>query len=138
MMYNAVTSEAQAGDLAAEVADKQSANVEVALRADFAPLALFEPSLRTGANGRVRVPVRLPESLTRYRVMAVAVSGAARFGRGESTVTTRRDLMVRPTAPRFLNHGDRVEIPVLLQNSTDRPLTVDVAARGSGIRLVAP
>ena len=30
--------------------------------------------------------------------------------------------MVRPSAPRFLNFGDRFELPVVLQNQTDEPL----------------
>jgi uncharacterized protein YfaS (alpha-2-macroglobulin family) len=123
---------------AGAVANQSAAAPQVTLRTDFAALALFAPSLRTDAAGRVSVPVHLPQSLTRYRVMAVAVAGTSRFGRGESTVTARRELMVRPSAPRFLNFGDRVEIPVVLQNSTGRALTVDVAARGNGIRLEAP
>ena len=35
--------------------------------------------------------------------------------------------MVRPSPPRFLNFGDRFELPVVVQNQTDAPLTVDVA-----------
>ena len=48
-----------------------------------APLALFAASVATDASGRAQVPVKLPDSLTRYRVMAVAVAGAAplRLGR---------------------------------------------------------
>jgi alpha-2-macroglobulin len=105
------------------------------VRTDFAPLAFFEPSLLTDATGRARVAVRVPGSLTRYRIMAVAVAGADRFGTGEATVTARREMTVRVTAPRFLNHGDRFELPVLVQNTSARTLTVDVAARSSGIRI---
>jgi alpha-2-macroglobulin len=105
------------------------------VRTDFAPLAFFEPSLLTDAAGRARVIVRMPGSLTRYRVMAAAVAGADRFGAGEATVTARREMTVRITAPRFLNHGDRFELPVLVQNTSARTLAVDVAARASGIRI---
>ena len=38
--------------------------------------------------------------------------------------------MVRPSAPRFLNFGDRFELPVVVQNQTDEPLTVDVVLAG--------
>jgi hypothetical protein len=52
--------------------------------------------------------------------------------------------MVRPSAPRFLNFGDRFELPVVVQNQTDAEMTVDVAVRarnaaltsGAGRRLV--
>ena len=128
-----------AAAVASDAAEKGGgAQPGITPRTRFAPLALFEPALRTGADGRVRVQLRLPESLTRYRVMAVAVEGARRFGRGEAVVTARRELMVRPSPPRFLNYGDRAELPVLLQNVGSRVLTVSVAARGSGIRLESP
>ena len=67
-------------------------------RTDFAALALFAASVPTDAEGRARVPVKLPDNLTRYRVMAVAVAGARRFGSGEATLAARLPLMVRPSA----------------------------------------
>jgi uncharacterized protein YfaS (alpha-2-macroglobulin family) len=107
------------------------------MRTEFAALALFAPSLITGADGTVRVPLRLPDSLTRYRIMAVAAAGTRQFGGGEAAVTARLPLMVRPSPPRFLNFGDRLELPVVLQNQTDEPLTVDVAVRAANAELTA-
>ena len=37
--------------------------------------------------------------------------------------------MVRPSAPRFLNFGDRFELPVVVQNQTDAPIDVDVVVQ---------
>lgn len=110
----------------------------IAVRSNFAALALWAPVVRTDADGRARVPFTLPSNLTRYRVMAVAVSGATHYGAGESAITARQPLMVRPSAPRFLNFGDRFELPVVVQNQTDAPLEVDVAVRGEGIRFTEP
>ena len=44
--------------------------------------------------------------------------------------------MVRPSAPRFLNFGDRFELPVVLQNQTDAPLAVDVALRANNLEIL--
>ena len=55
--------------------------------------------------------------------MVVAAAGAQQFGSAESTLTARLPLMVRPSAPRFLNFGDRFELPVVVQNQTDAPMT---------------
>jgi uncharacterized protein YfaS (alpha-2-macroglobulin family) len=110
----------------------------IAVRANFAALALWAPVVRTDAQGRARVPFTLPSNLTRYRVMAVAVSKATHYGAGESAITARQPLMVRPSAPRFLNYGDRFELPVVVQNQTVGALEVDVAARGEGIRFTEP
>jgi uncharacterized protein YfaS (alpha-2-macroglobulin family) len=42
---------------------------------------------------------------------------------------------VRPSAPRFLNFGDKFELPVVLQNQTDAALTVEVVARATNLEL---
>ncbi len=107
------------------------------IRSDFNPLATFAPTVRTGSDGEARVPIKLPDNLTRYRVMVVAVDQKGnQFGTGESNITARLPLMVRPSAPRFLNFGDKFELPVVLQNQTDAPLTVDVVARATNLQLV--
>ncbi|HKY45351.1 MAG TPA: alpha-2-macroglobulin family protein [Pyrinomonadaceae bacterium] len=116
--------------------DMSSAGVDaVRLRQDFNALAVFAPSVPTDVNGRAEVKVKLPDNLTRYRVMAVAVGGGKQFGSGESSITARKPLMVRASAPRFLNFGDAFEFPVVVQNQTDSPMSVDVTMRASNVRL---
>ena len=79
--------------------------------------------------------VTLPDNLTRYRVMVVAVAGGRFFGAGESNLTARLPLMVRPSAPRFLNFGDSFELPVVLQNQTDEAMEVHTIVRASNANL---
>ncbi|TVP76712.1 MAG: hypothetical protein EA352_05125 [Gemmatimonadales bacterium] len=96
-------------------------------REDFNPLAAFVPALYTDEEGRVSADIQLPDNLTRYRIMAVAVSGATRYGTAETDLTARLPLMVRPSPPRFLNFGDQFELPVVLQNQTGEAMSVEVA-----------
>ena len=78
--------------------------------------------------------------------MAVAVDGIDRFGSDESMITARLPISVRPSAPRFLNFGDRFELPVVVQNQTAAPVEVDVAlevanlelTEGAGRRITVP
>jgi uncharacterized protein YfaS (alpha-2-macroglobulin family) len=108
---------------------------KISLRENFNALAVFAPSVRTDVNGRAQVRVKLPDNLTRYRVMAVAVAGGTQFGLDESAITARLPLMARPSAPRFLNFGDRFELPIVVQNQTNAPLPVDVAVRATNAAL---
>lgn len=120
--------------------------VAIRVRENFNALAVFAASVPTDANGRAQVKVKLPDNLTRYRVMAVSVADGKQFGSGESAITARMPLMARPSAPRFLNFGDKFELPVVLQNQTDEAMTVDVAVRatnadltaGAGRRVIVP
>ena len=116
-----------------------SAQEPIRVRSDFNPLAVFAPVVRTDGAGYGRVNVKLPDNLTRYRVMAVAVdAGGSQFGMAEANLTARLALMVRPSAPRFLNFGDTFELPVVLQNQTAEPMTVDVAIQVSNLALTGP
>jgi alpha-2-macroglobulin len=111
-------------------------NATVALRSNFNALALFAPAVRTDPAGRAEVEFTLPDSLTRYRIMVVAVSGAREFGYAESSLTARKPLMLRPSPPRFLNVGDRIELPLLVQNQTDAPLQVELGVRAENARIL--
>ena len=63
----------------------QSQPEPINIRSDFNPLATFAPTVRTGSNGEAPVFIKLPDNLTRYRVMVVAVDdGGRQFGMGES------------------------------------------------------
>ena len=109
----------------------EESNKPIQVRKDFRALVAFLPKVAADGKGHAEVSFKLPDSLTRYRIMAVAVHGEREFGKGEGTVTARLPLMVRPSPPRFLNFGDTFEFPVVLQNQTDKAMTVKLAARAT-------
>src|SRR5262249_53352621 len=82
-------------------------------------------------RGKVRVTVKMPDSLTRFRIVALATSSTYYFGKAESAIVTQRKINARTVAPRFLTQGDRFELPVLVQNLDTKPRTVDVAVRAA-------
>ena len=90
---------------AAEGGGGGAANAD--MRSDFRVLAFWIGSVTTGADGRATVDVKLPESLTTYRIMAVAGDRSSRFGFGDAEVRTNKPLTLKPTYPRFLAVGDR-------------------------------
>jgi uncharacterized protein YfaS (alpha-2-macroglobulin family) len=118
-------------------ADSAQAGPEpIQVRTDFNPLATFVPDIRTDQNGKALVEIRLPDNLTRYRIMVVAVDQSGKqYGSEEANITARLPLMVRPSAPRFLNFGDSFEFPVVLQNQTENPIKAQVVIQTSNIIL---
>jgi uncharacterized protein YfaS (alpha-2-macroglobulin family) len=114
------------------------ASESLEVRTDFGAVALFEPSVRTDGAGRASVEFDLPDSVTRYRVMAVAAAAPDAFGAGESTLTAQLPLSVRPSAPRFANFGDRFELPVVVHNQTGEPVTADVVVETANLALTGP
>jgi alpha-2-macroglobulin len=120
---------------AAQAGEAEPQDTSIIVRENFNPLAVFAPVVTSDSDGRATVQVKLPDNLTRYRVMAVAVAGGKQFGLNEASITARLPLMVRPSAPRFLNFGDKFELPVVVQNQTDAPMEVNVAVRTTNAEL---
>ncbi|HKO01413.1 MAG TPA: MG2 domain-containing protein, partial [Thermoanaerobaculia bacterium] len=77
------------------------------LRKDFRVLAFWLGSLVTDKNGRARTEITLPESLTTYRIMAVAGDKASRFGWAQNEIRINKPLLLTPAFPRFLALGDK-------------------------------
>lgn len=98
----------------------------VDMRSNFSPTAYWGPTLRVGPDGTARASFKLPDSLTRFRLMAVA-HAARRFGSGESRVTTSKPLSLRPSLPRLARVGDEFEGGVVVHNFTKQDSTVTVA-----------
>ena len=76
------------------------------MRKDFRVLAFWLGSVTTDANGLASIDVKLPESLTTYRIMAVAADKASRFGSAESEIRINKPVTLKPAFPRFMAVGD--------------------------------
>jgi uncharacterized protein YfaS (alpha-2-macroglobulin family) len=103
------------------------------MRADFRSTAWFEPGVQTGPDGRAHVRFQLPDNLTTFRMMAVAVAKDDRFGHGEAQITTSRPLMLRPALPRFLRAGDEMEAGVIVTTKGMPDARVEVTLAGDGV-----
>jgi hypothetical protein len=121
------------GSFSASVPEVEEASTSIEVRSNFTAIANFTPSLVTDKTGNVSVEFKMPDSLTKYRVWAVAVTDL-KFGLGEAAVVAKLPFMVRPSFPRFLNLGDKAECSVVLQNQTGQDLVMHVAARCTNAR----
>ena len=107
-------------------------------RTDFRPTAFFSGALPIDADGKARARFTLPDSLTRMRLMAMAVSDDDRFGGAESHITVTRPLVLRPAAPRALRTGDRAEIAAIVTAPTLGAADVTVTLDAQGLALSGP
>ena len=102
------------------------------LRRDFSPVAVWQAALRTDAEGRFSTGMKLPDTLTSYRVFAVAVSRCGkRFGQAESEFRVNQPLMLTPGTPLFMSLGDCLRLPLTITNNTDKDDTWQVSMEGS-------
>ena len=109
----------------------------VSLRTLFATTAFFDADVRTDEEGRAHLDIDMPENLTTFRVMVVAVDPEAmdRFGSADTTVRVRKPIMLRPSMPRFATFGDAFEAAVMVDNQTGSDQEVLVGMRGLNVEL---
>ena len=75
------------------------------MRKDFRVLAFWLGSVPTDARGRATAEVTLPESLTTYRIMAVAGDQASRFGCGEREIRISKPVLLQAGLPALPDRG---------------------------------
>ncbi len=108
---------------------------ESGVRKDFRASAYFNPTMITDDKGHVHASFKLPDSLTTYRLMAVAAAEDDRFGYAQEHVTTSRPLMGRPAFPRFLRAGDTLEAGVVVTSKGLPKSKVDVEIKAEGLTI---
>lgn len=111
------------------------------VRSRFQTCAFWNATLRTDATGRIAASFPAPDSMTRYRVIAVAHTADSRFGHAHSAFSVSKPLMIEPALPRFANITDRIVARAVVMNQTaatgDVSVTLDLddtARSGDGGR----
>jgi alpha-2-macroglobulin len=107
-------------------------------RRKFVETALWKPALRTDASGKAKVRFELPDNLTEFRMMAVAIDKEGKGGARQASFTVAKPVLVEPVLPRFAHVGDQVEIAAMVHNNTDQPLDATVRIEGEASQVKVP
>lgn len=105
------------------------------VRSFLATTAYFNAALQTDPDGNLSLQVKMPDNLTRFRLMALAADRATLLGSDESQITTRLPFMVRPSMPRFINVGDTFEASAVVTNVSDVNTVVKVRAFADNLNI---
>ncbi|MEP6572188.1 MAG: Ig-like domain-containing protein [Gemmatimonadota bacterium] len=105
------------------------------LRSRFKTTAFFLGSIVTDTAGNALAKAKLPDNLTTFRVMAVAVTQADRYGNGQSPLLVTRPLVARPALPRFVREGDQFTAGVVVNQRAGGTPTVQVQAEAANAQL---
>ena len=105
------------------------------LRSRFQTTAFFLGSVVTDANGDAVAVAKLPDNLTTFRLMAVAVTAGDRYGKGESSLLVTRPLVARQALPRFVRPADAFSAGAVINRRDGQAVKVKVTAEATGVRL---
>jgi hypothetical protein len=117
----------------AAAADKAA---EGPTRSWFPETFLFEPLVVTDDRGAAVVPVRVPDRLTTWRVLALAHSRTGAQGGAVASFLGTLPTYVDPVVPPFLIQGDEIRVPIQVVNTTSAEITgaLEVSAIGATLR----
>ena len=98
----------------------------------FDTLLLWKAQVVPDANGEALIEVPLNDSLTSFRLVAVADEGAQRFGTGSATIRVTQDLQLLSGLPPLVREGDQFSATLTLRNTTAREMKARVTLAGAG------
>lgn len=97
----------------------------------FDTLLLWRGTVVLDANGQARIAVPLNDSLTGFRLVAIADAGADRFGTGSAQIRVSQDLQMLSGLAPVLREGDRIDATFTLRNTTARAMALKATLRGA-------
>jgi len=99
------------------------------LRHVFEETAYWTPSLETDAAGRASLHFRLPDSLTTWKLHALASTVDGRMASLDQTFKSFQPFFVDLDAPQVLTVGDEIMLPVNLRNYTAHSMALPVTVK---------
>lgn len=100
----------------------------------FDTLVYWNGAVPVDANGEAAVEFPLNDSLTSFRIVAVAGGGKGLFGTGQTSIRATKDLMVLPGIPQLVREGDSFSAGFTVRNLSQREMNIETNLKLSGTR----
>jgi alpha-2-macroglobulin len=97
----------------------------------FDTLLVWKDGVTLDAKGQARIAVPLNDSLTSFRLVAIADAGTDRFGTGSTSVRVTQDLQMLSGLPPVAREGDRFPAVLTLRNTTGRAMNVNATLKAT-------
>ncbi|MDG2308779.1 MAG: MG2 domain-containing protein [Candidatus Binatia bacterium] len=104
----------------------------------FDTLLVWKGRVALDENGDAKVSIPLNDSLTSFRIVAIATGGAGRFGTGRTTIQATQELMIFSGLPPVVRGGDSLWSEFTVRNTTNRTIDVQLTVRADGLGATLP
>lgn len=101
----------------------------------FNTLLYWNPKVKLNANGEALVNVPLNDSLTAFKLVAVADVDTDLFGTGEAEITSSQLLQMISGLPPLVRENDSYRAAVTVRNGTDKPTQVSLSGKAGNLLL---
>ncbi len=95
----------------------------------FDTLLAWKARIRVDATGNVTVQVPLNDSITSFRIVAVATGGTDLFGSGSTSIRSIQELTLFSGIAPLVRAGDKISSAFTIRNTTEQRIKADVTGR---------
>lgn len=99
--------------------------------------ALWQPNVQTDANGRARVTFRVPDSLTRWRITARAITSDGTVGQRIGYVQSDKAFYLKWTGPQVFRAEDKPVASLVVFNQTDSTREAELRMAGKAVQALS-
>jgi len=99
----------------------------------FDTLLLWKATVPLDAAGNASIDVPLNDSLTSFRIVAIASGGIKMFGTGDALIQSTQDLMILPGVSPIIRTGDSFDAEFTVRNASEHAFTAAVNAKIEGL-----
>jgi alpha-2-macroglobulin len=100
----------------------------------FNTLLLWKAMVALDQRGEAEVEVPLNDSLTSFKIVAVASAGAGLFGTGSTSIRSTQDLMLFAGVSPIIRTGDSFDAQFTVRNASERAFDAAVSATIDGLK----
>lgn len=107
----------------------------------FDTLLFWKATIKLDGNGHAEASVPLNDSLTSFRIVAIANGDMDLFGTGSTSIRSTQDVMLFSGLPQLVREQDKFNAGFTIHNASERPIDVVISAKtslGSNITDQAP
>lgn len=95
-------------------------------------LLYWNPKITLNAKGEAEIEVPIKDSLTSYRVVAIATTGVDSFGTGFSKFSSTQDILLFSGVPPMVRTGDRYIQEYTIKNNTKKDKKISAKLQSDG------
>ncbi|MCL2102901.1 MAG: MG2 domain-containing protein [Syntrophorhabdaceae bacterium] len=100
-------------------------------REHFDTLLFWNARVPLNVDGEAEVEIPLNDSITSFRIIAVASAGTEFFGSDEASIRSSQDIVVMAGLPPTTREGDRFRAGFTVRNASEKAMKAKVSAQAS-------
>ncbi|EDN72387.1 lipoprotein [Beggiatoa sp. SS] len=104
----------------------------MSMRSVFQFVSYWNPAIETDAEGKAQIQFTVPDNLTGWRVLVMAVTPGDRMGLGDANFKVNQPIEIRPALPNQVTSGDRFQAGFTIMNRTDKLRDLNVILKATG------